>query len=391
MDGETGKSTGIDRASPETSYQQLARMLTQQITGGQWSLGSKLPPERDLVGRYTVSRATVRSALSILEEQGLIRRVRARGTFVAARPNPRWASTASTILFLSVLDSGPAQPAYMPPNYYALVREGVCQEARKLGMQVRAESLRGYKHVPLKQYQLPRPADVAGVIVCGASDDRYIGMYRSEGVPVVVVDYWTMDLETDCVAVDVEAESHAAVEFLAQRGHSSLGFLAMGRTDQDSRAVDYDPDVWRFLDALRRAAQQRRIHLQEQWVVMVPTVAAGLDASARQLLSLRSRPTAVVCFDLQTADAMFRAAAIENLRCPDDISLITRSWGPLRERTPTMLMSDPVLMGAQATRLLIERRSGKRRHVAKLALPSRLVPGTTTGPAPKGATSLGNL
>jgi DNA-binding LacI/PurR family transcriptional regulator len=109
-----------------------------------------------------------------------------------------------------------------------------------------------------------------------------------------------------------------------------------------------------------------------------------LEGAARQLLSLRSRPSAVLCFDLQLMEALFGAAAKEGIRCPEDISVITRSWSSIPGRTPTMFMSDPVLMGNHAARLLAERRSGKRRHAVKLALPSRLVMGTTTGPAPKG-------
>ena len=48
--------------------------------------GSQLPPEPELAAELGVSRATLREALSSLEEEGLVRRTRGSGTFVADRP-----------------------------------------------------------------------------------------------------------------------------------------------------------------------------------------------------------------------------------------------------------------------------------------------------------------
>lgn len=46
----------------------------------------KLPPERDLAAQFCVSRAEVRKALSVLEDEGQINRHVGRGTFLARNP-----------------------------------------------------------------------------------------------------------------------------------------------------------------------------------------------------------------------------------------------------------------------------------------------------------------
>jgi GntR family transcriptional regulator len=52
------------------------------ILAGQWRAGSQLPGELDLARRIGVSVITVRQALADLTREGLVRRERARGTFV---------------------------------------------------------------------------------------------------------------------------------------------------------------------------------------------------------------------------------------------------------------------------------------------------------------------
>jgi GntR family transcriptional regulator len=54
-----------------------------QITNGKFEPGDALPPERVLTASYDVSRITVRRAIDELENEGYVRRVQGKGTFVA--------------------------------------------------------------------------------------------------------------------------------------------------------------------------------------------------------------------------------------------------------------------------------------------------------------------
>jgi len=63
-------------------YQQLAGELRQRIALGEYAPESQLPTEWQLVERHGLSRGTVRQALAVLEQAGLIRREQGRGMFV---------------------------------------------------------------------------------------------------------------------------------------------------------------------------------------------------------------------------------------------------------------------------------------------------------------------
>ena len=78
-------SPAIERNSAVAIYEQIAEQLRDQIQAGELKAGQRLPTEPELMRSCGVSRSTVRAALSVLEEQGLLTRRAGKGTFVAHR------------------------------------------------------------------------------------------------------------------------------------------------------------------------------------------------------------------------------------------------------------------------------------------------------------------
>lgn len=56
--------------------------LLLQITKGEYEAGSQLPSEPDLARKLGISRATLRQALVLLQDDGLVRNIRGKGNFV---------------------------------------------------------------------------------------------------------------------------------------------------------------------------------------------------------------------------------------------------------------------------------------------------------------------
>lgn len=121
-------------------YIQLASLFRRHIQSGEWTVGKQIPTVEELAEQCGVARATIRQALDALDQEGLIERFRAKGTFVKQRQQEQlWCEVATdwsgllmsregaTIELLE--DERGSQPAQIPhpmgeaaPSYRRLLR-----------------------------------------------------------------------------------------------------------------------------------------------------------------------------------------------------------------------------------------------------------------------------
>jgi len=76
----------IDPLGPDFIYIQVANDIAARIEVGE--ITHKLPAERALADEYGVAYQTVRHAMAVLRERGLIITRQGRGTFVAPAARP---------------------------------------------------------------------------------------------------------------------------------------------------------------------------------------------------------------------------------------------------------------------------------------------------------------
>ena len=64
----------------------LASELRARIRAGEWRPGDRIPSEPELARRRTVSRSSMRAAITLLEEEGYVSRKHGSGTYVTHQP-----------------------------------------------------------------------------------------------------------------------------------------------------------------------------------------------------------------------------------------------------------------------------------------------------------------
>ena len=70
--------------------------LRNELSSGQYKIGDRLPPERDIAEQFEVSRAVVREALIMLEIENLIEVRKGSGVYVMNLPEQQIATTSQT-------------------------------------------------------------------------------------------------------------------------------------------------------------------------------------------------------------------------------------------------------------------------------------------------------
>lgn len=82
---------------------QISEMLIRDIHAGRLADGSRLPPEREMSAQLGISVGTLRKALAILSEGGMLDRVQGSGNYVRARPG---APSVYGLFRVELLDGG---------------------------------------------------------------------------------------------------------------------------------------------------------------------------------------------------------------------------------------------------------------------------------------------
>src|SRR5438034_6671175 len=100
-------------------YRDIAAELQKEIRLGTYPVGRLLPTETELMARYSASRQTVREALRIIIEQGLIVRRAGLGSVVI--------STEPPVLFTHSVKSLTEWLRYSNETYRQVVRRATSQ------------------------------------------------------------------------------------------------------------------------------------------------------------------------------------------------------------------------------------------------------------------------
>jgi DNA-binding GntR family transcriptional regulator len=105
-------------------YRQVAEALLADVRAGRIRVGETLPGELELVGRYGVSRHTVREALRVLGELGLIERRQGVGTVLRSRD--------SSEAYVQTIRSPEELMRYPPQSRLEVVATQEVRASRKL-------------------------------------------------------------------------------------------------------------------------------------------------------------------------------------------------------------------------------------------------------------------
>jgi GntR family transcriptional regulator len=100
-------------------YHQLKTFIEDQIGSGEWSPGHKLWTELQFANEFMISRTTVRQAMQLLQNEGLVERIQGKGTFVG---RPKIAQNLALMTTIEPWRNGPDGAAELKVLYLEKVK-----------------------------------------------------------------------------------------------------------------------------------------------------------------------------------------------------------------------------------------------------------------------------
>jgi DNA-binding LacI/PurR family transcriptional regulator len=371
------ESAGLE-ALPK--HERLRAHLVQQFKEGRLRPGQALPTENELAESANISRNTVRQALADLERNGLIRRVRGRGTFVHESAMQRLKSGLDIFALLIPDTRG---------GYYPSLQRGFHEASAEKHNQVIVSDT---GNDPLRQADaLLQLMDkkVAGIAMVPTTTpvtpEHQIRPVQERSIPVVFCHRRVEGIQAPLVSFTASDVGKLAGEALAAQGHRRVAMFSAQRAGFGEQ----------YEKGLRLAMQAGGGELPTEFVRYGNSSKLNaehekfLSENLEQILNAPNRPTAIFCAFDSDAELIYLLLNNHGLKVPEEMSLVGfgGTWrnGAIAQRLTSVAVNEEEL-GRNAVKLLDEMRRHERplNDMTEIFMPLVLTDGETLGPAPVG-------
>jgi LacI family transcriptional regulator len=159
---------------------------------------------------------------------------------------------------------------------------------------------------------LERKVEGVAVMTFGQEEPLLDRLVHND-IPMVLAEFKLDAPKTSTILLDYTTGIDAAVNHLVELGHQKIAFLAGPHKLHSAITREND---------FRTAMQDAGLPIQKKWIIECDHTLKGGVAGFAKLHALASRPTAIVCSNDMTAIGVLRAAYMEGLRVPHDLSVI---------------------------------------------------------------------
>jgi len=218
-------------------------------------------------------------------------------------------------------------------------------------------------------FQRLRDQNIAGFIIYPRnyiSNDEAVWQLFKDNFPFVLIDRYFPDLPSAFVGIDNFQAAYTAVEYLIKRGHRQIGFASL-----------FDLNTTTIRDRFngyQKALSDHGIDFDENWLFQSPSLYSSPIYTNneeqveinnfRNFFKQKKLPTAIFAINDITAYLIFKAAKIEGIRIPQNLSLVgfdDDKYAQVTEPPLTTVAQPFKEMGARAAHLLIDKIRGSAR------------------------------
>lgn len=345
-------------------HRKLSDLLKKEIKEGKYKPGEYIPSERELSESYSLSRPTVRRAISQLVREGWLYSVAGTGTLVSENISLKEKQTRRKSKNIALMLKLPQSPLDSP--YYSKIFRSIQEEIANRGYYFSFYSFVDESKVDI--LKIARERNHAGFIFIGAIKEKIVRQAYKNRIPFVLVDNYMSNKYITSIVSDNRKGAFEATSYLTKLGHKKIYFF--GRELDDGVAIE------RFAGYKDALAEANIPYEKEFFIKDHFTVADGYR-TMKNLLKTKRLPTAIFAINDETAIGVMRAISEENnLKIPKDISVIgfdDIDWAAYANPPLTTIKIQKEEIGILAVKSLVERIESKDFINVKTVTPVELV------------------
>lgn len=346
----------------QPKYIQVAETLRREIANGVFRDGQTLMTEEDLRMRFNVSRQTVRQAIALLEDDGLVDRRRGSGTYVRHGPRHRTGPIHVAVVTTYITD-------YIFPNIVSgiesVLNENGCMMA--LSATYNDPKLERTILERLLQYQPD------GLIVEGARtarDNPNMDLYQKfveRNIPMVFINGYYDELSNvPHVVMDDYGGGRQAARELVRRGYRSLACM-FKNDDRQGRERERG-----FMDELAiyglSVPEDRILRFTTEERMTLFNHEKGLEYARK--LSRKGEVDGVCCYNDAFASGLMRVMSERGVKFPQDVGIISfdnSSYAEMCHPRLTTFGHPKEAFGATAAEKLLRMIGGEKERSVSMA------------------------
>ena len=350
-------------------HSQLTTYYRERILDGRLSAGTRLPTDEELAALYQISRDTVRQALALLVNEGLIERVQGRGTFVCQPP-----SKSSPAIQLKQKQIGLVLNRTLRTQLPMNLLVGVEQAAKSHGYSVSFTYTEGEQEQQARDIARMQANHVSGMIIWPMGDIAHadpIQQLQADHIPVVLMDRYFPGLALDYVGSDNVGGGYRATEHLLILGHRRIGFVFPREETLQTTSIY---ERWQ---GYCKALQKYEVPYDETLIVPdLRQLQTGTYEGLVEFLQHPDRPGAIFAVNDYVALDILQAAKAIHLRIPEDLAVVgfdDMEFAAHVNPPLTTIVQQFIDIGLRAGTLLINRIEGMVGAPKHIELPTSLI------------------
>lgn len=289
--------------------------IRAEILRGRWTGG--LPSQQKLGREFQVSPPTLRSALHLLRDEGLLLIRKGKPTrILTAKASPaKFADRRPEVVLLHDAHSQP------DPTGILLLTDRLHHELHRLGhglvvFDAMASGQRGLARTLAAIDSQTRPS----YYIAASVPPEVHRWLQQRSVPVLVVGSRSSGSSLPAIDIAPEATMRHAVQYLVRRGHRRLGLFMPPLTAVGAQLAHR---------AFLRECESMRADGVTGFVRTCRGQPDPVRRTARDLLLQRTGATAVIASGFELLVGLYAAASELRLRIPEDISVLTTQDFPI--------------------------------------------------------------